>query len=250
MQRYFVSKEQFQGRKAIILGDDAHHIQRVMRLRPGDRVMVSDGAGRDCLAEIVAADSGAVTVQIVREQEANGEPAVEVWIAQSLPKGDKMETVIQKCTEVGASRFLPFASARTVVQYDGKKEAKRLERWAKIAKEAAEQAHRSRIPDIDAPRSWDQLLALVPQAGAAFICYEQEQRLGLRQALRQYREAAAEPAGPILLIIGPEGGFDPAEVEACTAAGAKGISLGRRILRTETAAVAGLSCILYEYGEI
>jgi 16S rRNA (uracil1498-N3)-methyltransferase len=250
MQRYFVAKEQLQDRKAVIVGDDAHHIRRVMRLKPGDRVIVSDGAGRDCLAEIVATAGDEVTLSIIREQEADGEPAVEVWIAQSLPKGDKMDTVIQKCTELGASRFLPFTSARTVVQYDAKKEAKRLERWMKIAKEAAEQAHRSKIPTVDAPRTWEELLAMLPRAGAAFLCYEQEQGHGLGQALRRYRETGAEQAAPIMLIVGPEGGFDPAEVASCLQAGARAISLGRRILRTETAAVVGLACILYEYGEI
>ena len=104
--------------------------------------------------------------------EPDKEAAVEVWIAQSLPKGDKLETVIQKCTELGADRFIPFASERTVVQYDDKKEGKRLERWRKIAKEAAEQAHRNRVPVIEQPLSWKQLLKLISEADLALICYE------------------------------------------------------------------------------
>jgi 16S rRNA (uracil1498-N3)-methyltransferase len=248
MQRYFVEKDQIRDHIVTITGDDAHHIQRVMRSRVGESLMVSDGTGREAIAEITELDKEAVILRITEERDAASEPVVKVWIAQSLPKGDKMETVIQKCTETGAVRFIPFLSARTIVQYDGKKEAKRLERWQKIAKEAAEQAHRGIIPAIDGPRTWKQLLALLPETAVALICYEQEKGYGLKEALTQIGEAGQ--SGPVMLIIGPEGGFEPAEVEEILAAGGQCVSLGRRILRTETAALVGLSCILYEYNEI
>lgn len=252
MQRYFVERNQFHDHRVDILGDDAHHIQRVMRSRAGDKLIVCDGAGREVLAEITELGKDLVRLEIIEERRSESEPAVKVWIAQSLPKADKMETVIQKGTEVGADRFIPFLSARTIVQYDAKKEAKRLDRWRKIAKEAAEQAHRGIVPEVEVPLTWKQLLALLPETGAALICYEQEQgSSGLRQVLQEWKQSSAAADGkPLMLVIGPEGGFEPSEVETFTAAGGKSVSLGRRILRTETAAVVGLTGILYEFEEI
>ena len=146
MQRYFVSAEQLTEHSVVILGDDARHIGKVMRGKPGDKLIVSDGQSREALVEIESIEAGQVTANIVESLKMNHEARIRVTVAQSLPKGDKMETVIQRCTEIGAVAFVPFLSERTIVQYDAKKEGKRLERWRKIAKEAAEQSHRNRIP--------------------------------------------------------------------------------------------------------
>ena len=246
MQRYFVPKDQFTLSTVKILGDDAHHLNRVLRARPKDRIIACDGEGREVLAEIVELGKNGVAARIIEELPANREPCVQVWIAQSLPKGDKMETVIQKGTEIGASRFIPFVSERTIVQYDSHKENKRLERWRKIAKEAAEQANRSRIPLVEPPHSWQQLLKLVSSADAALFCYEKEEKTMLKNALR---EPLRTPK-VILLMIGPEGGFTEKEADDARAAGCRPVSLGRRILRTETAALVGLAGILYEFGEM
>lgn len=159
MQRYFVSTEQFTEHSVVIQGDDARHIGKVMRGKPGDQVIVSDGQAREALVEIESIEAGQVTAHIVESLAMDHEARIRVTVAQSLPKGDKMETVIQKCTEIGAVAFVPFESERTIVQYDGKKEGKRLERWRKIAKEAAEQSHRNRIPSIEQPLSWKGLLS-------------------------------------------------------------------------------------------
>lgn len=121
MQRYFIEPAQFGEKTVTITGDDAKHIGRVMRSKPGDKLIVSDGESRDALAAIIAIDPQEVTAEIIETLEPSGEPWFRVTVAQSLPKGDKMETVIQKCTEIGAASFLPFLSERTVVQYDGKK---------------------------------------------------------------------------------------------------------------------------------
>lgn len=251
MQRYFVARNQLRGRSVVITGEDARHIERVVRLKEGDRVTVSDGAGRDVLAQITSFGNNSVLLETIEELKENNEPRVQVWIAQSLPKGDKMETVIQKCTEIGAVRFIPFLSARTIVQYDARKEQKRLERWNKIAKEAAEQAQRSIIPQIDLPRTWEQLLTVAREAGAAFLCYEKETSLNLKKALQSLDKSHfAGGDRPILLAVGPEGGLELAEVEQFRESGGREISLGKRILRTETAAASALSCILYEFDEI
>ena len=159
MQRYFVTPEQFEGDRVEITGDDARHITKVMRGRLGDKLIVSDGASREAMVEIESIEAAGVFAVVIEPMEMTQEPRLQVSIAQSLPKGDKMETVIQKCTEIGAVSFVPFLSDRTIVQYDAKKEGKRLERWRKIAKEAAEQAHRNRIPSVEQPLSWKNLLA-------------------------------------------------------------------------------------------
>ena len=258
MQRYFVTPDQFEGNRVVLTGDDAHHAQRVMRMEPNDRFIVSDGCERAAIAAVTAAETGRVEAEIVIELPMDGEPMWSVTVAQSLPKGDKMELVIQKGTEIGAAAFMPFQSERMIVQYDGKKEAKRLERWSKIAKEAAEQAHRSRIPAVEQVRTWRQLVASITAFDLALFCYEKEGGSGgsgLRgaaAAFRQSREAAGSGTerANVLIVVGPEGGFTEREAAEAEAAGAVIVGLGRRILRTETAAMVGLACLMYESGEM
>lgn len=253
MQRYFIAPEQLTATEAVLTGDDAHHLAKVMRARPGQLIICSDGQGREVLAEITTLEPGVVRASVVETLPLTAEPAVHVWIAQSLPKGDKLELVIQKGTEIGAARFIPFLSARTVVQYDERKEAKRVDRWRKIAKEAAEQAHRNRVPVIEAPQTWKQLLNRVPEADAAFFCYEKPSGRQLREALRDAfpADSAETHVGrTVLLVIGPEGGFTEQELQEAEAAGCVAVGLGARILRTETAGMVGLTCVLYETGEM
>lgn len=251
MQRYFVAGEQMDGKQVQITGDDARHLARVMRAEPGDEIIVSNGMDREVLARVIRVDQNLVEAEAVQELVMDREPAVEVWVAQSLPKGDKLETVIQKCTELGAARFLPFVSERTIVQYDDKKETKRLERWGKIAKEAAEQAHRNRVPAVLPPVAWKELLRQAGEADAALLCYELESGLRLRPLLAQsIRQAPEGRRLRVMVIVGPEGGFTEREAEEAVAAGCHSVSLGKRILRTETAAMAALACILYECGEM
>ncbi len=251
MQRYFIEPGQYGDKTVTITGDDAKHIGRVMRSKPGDKLIVSDGESREALAAIIAIDPLEVTAEILESLEPSGEPLFRVSVAQSLPKGDKMETVIQKCTEIGATSFLPFLSERTVVQYDGKKEEKRTARWRKIAKEAAEQAHRSLIPAVESPVSWRELLAGLSAYDLVCICYEKERGQQLRDVLKPFVDQlpAGQPCS-IAIIVGPEGGLSEHEVSEAEAAGAVAIGLGRRILRTETAAMAALTCIMYESGEM
>jgi 16S rRNA (uracil1498-N3)-methyltransferase len=254
MQRYFVETRQFQSDSVKLMGEDAHHVQRVMRMKAGDRIIVSDGAGREALAVIRTLAQNEVEADLEEELPMTGEPKWSVTIAQSLPKGDKMETVIQKGTEIGAAAFQPFQSERMIVHYDDKKEQKRIERWRKIAKEAAEQAHRSVIPAIAPVMSWRQLMAAIPAYDAAFLCYEKEggsASAGLRSALQAVlREQPPGKALKLLLIVGPEGGFTEREAAEAGQAGARIVGLGRRILRTETAGMVGLACLLYEAGEM
>ncbi|HEY0827653.1 MAG TPA: 16S rRNA (uracil(1498)-N(3))-methyltransferase [Bacilli bacterium] len=251
MQRYFLARDQFTDTSVQITGDDAHHIMNVMRSSTGEQLICSNGVDREVLVQITELQKGLVHASIVEELSMDHEPGVEVWIAQSLPKGDKMESVIQKCTEIGAARFIPFVSERTIVQYDGRKELKRIERWQKIAKEAAEQAHRNRMPAVEAALSFKQLLDRVQEVDLALFCYEKEAGLLLKDVLQKTEIKPQEGKKPIyLLIIGSEGGFTEGEMGKAEAAGCKSTSLGSRILRTETAAMVGLTCIMYETGEM
>jgi len=258
MQRYFVASEQMNGSSVTLQGEDAHHAAKVMRMRPEERFIVCDGQGKSALAEVVQAAPSLVEARIVEWLDSDSEPIWHISIAQSLPKGDKMELVIQKCTEIGAYSFMPFESERMIVQYDNKKEAKRIERWSKIAKEAAEQSHRNHVPSIEGVHSWRELLLAVPAFDLALFCYEREgdaaHGRGIRTALkewqarREHSEAGASPR--LLLIVGSEGGFTEREADEAEAAGAVLVGLGRRILRTETAGIVGLTCLLYEAGEM
>lgn len=250
MQRYFVEKEQFENEKVRILGEDARHISRVMRGRAGDQIIVCDGALRVVLAELEIVEQSEVVAVVLEEIAEKNEARFRVSIAQSLPKGDKLETVIQKCTEIGADAFVPFLSERTVVQYDAKKEEKRLQRWSKIAKEAAEQSHRSRIPEVKQPLTYKQLLKTFGDYDLVLFCYEKENGLQLRDAVRPFAESRQESEANVLLVVGPEGGFAEREADEAEAAGAKITGLGKRILRAETAGMTALSCILYESGEM
>ncbi|WP_055107409.1 16S rRNA (uracil(1498)-N(3))-methyltransferase [Paenibacillus ihumii] len=251
MQRYFIDPAQFGDKTVSITGEDARHIGKVMRSKPEDKLIVSDGIAREALVEITEIEAHEVTARIIEQLEASGEPRAQVTIAQSLPKGDKMELVIQKCTEIGAASFLPFMSERTVVQYDPRKEEKRTVRWRKIAKEAAEQAHRSKIPAIEPPVAWKGLLAKLPEYDLACVCYEKEHGQQLRDVLKPFAERLGRGTEVrILVAVGPEGGFTEQEITQLEAAGAVSVGLGRRILRTETAGMAALTCIMYETGEM
>ncbi|WP_338556877.1 RsmE family RNA methyltransferase [Paenibacillus sp. KS-LC4] len=256
MQRYFIAKEQFAGEEVRLLGEDAFHAVRVMRMKAGDTFIASDGEQRVVLASVREAAATEVVADIAEELPQISEPSWLVTIAQSLPKGDKMELVIQKCTEIGAYSFVPFQSERMIVQYDGKKEAKRLERWSKIAKEAAEQSHRCRVPAVEPVQSWRELVNSIAAYDLVLFCYEREgdaaEGVGIRQALTSWRsiEGNDTSAPSVLLMVGPEGGFTEREADEAEAAGAIIVGLGKRILRTETAGIVGLTCLLYEAGEM
>ncbi|WP_424766715.1 16S rRNA (uracil(1498)-N(3))-methyltransferase [Paenibacillus sp. sgz302251] len=258
MQRYFVAAEQFSDSEVRLIGEDAHHASRVMRSKPGDKLIVSDGESRTALVVVREASSMEIKADIVQMLPNDREPVWSITIAQSLPKGDKMELVIQKGTEIGAYSFIPFQSERMVVQYDGKKEAKRIERWSKIAKEAAEQSHRNRIPAIEPVHSWRELIKAIESYDLTLFCFEREGHAahgrGIRASVQdwvgQQSESEAVISPHVLLVVGSEGGFTEREAAEAEAAGAVLVGLGKRILRAETAGIVALACLLYESGEM
>lgn len=245
MQRYFVRPEQIEGDRVTVSGGDAHHIVRVMRSNPGDAIIVCDNSGLEFTVQLEEADGQMVIGRIVGERHAASEPRLRVTLAQSLIKGDKFEWVVQKGTELGVYEFCPFHSERSVVKLSGAKMAKRRERWQKIAKEAAEQAHRGRIPEVRIPIDWEALLKRIPSFDVAVIPYEREQAQSLPELWRELPKVET-----CLVIIGPEGGFEPHEVAAACDAGARSVHLGTRILRAETAALTTIACTMYAGGEM
>lgn len=227
----------------IITSDDGHHIARVLRLKPGDCIVVVGQDGQACQAEIVAVDGSSVKVACRQALTETKEPPVEVWLAQGLPKGDKMEYIIQKAVELGVSRILPVETAHTVVRYDTEKKAARRERWQKIAYEAAKQCGRAAVPEIAPVQTLSALLKMtLPET--VFMLYEGHPARGLKDALRMTTSES------YLLLIGPEGGFSSDEVLLCRQRGAHIVTMGPRILRTETAALAALTAVLYERGDL
>lgn len=227
-----------------ITGMDAHHIKDVLRLQAGDQVQVVADDGITALGTITAVTTGSISLACTRMETGSHEPRVRLALAQGLAKGEKMEWVIQKAVELGASIIYPVAMRHAVVQLDAAQAAKKVQRWQKIAETAAKQCKRDLVPKV-APV---QTLGEVLQADASqikLLAYESEQQVSLKAVLEAHSDVTS-----VLVIIGPEGGLAETEVEAATAAGAISVSLGRRILRTETAGMVALAAILYASGDL
>ena len=247
-----------------ICGPDAKHLIKVLRKRPGDGIMVCDGDGFDYHAVIESADGETVITRITGREENRCEPAVRVTVYQAVPKGSKMETVVQKCTELGAFAFVPFTSEYSVVRDDARGYAKKRERWQKTADEAVKQCMRGRIPQVAPVLDFQKMLKTAAAHQLCLMAYELCEERTLKAALTDAAEgdfvqngetgpsAADGPDGlfDIGLIIGSEGGFSTAEADAAEAEGILTVSLGRRILRTETAGAAALACIMYHLDQM
>ena len=245
MHRFFVP--QLYNEEMYIEGVDARHISKVLRMQPGAQLQIVSDDGVSAMAEITAINSERVTVRCLEKLAESHEPRVKLVLAQGLAKGEKMDFIIQKAVEMGAYSVIPVAMEHSVVRLDGAKAAKKLERWQKIAESAAKQSKRDIIPEVQPVQSMGEMLAKC-ECQTKIIAYECEDRLSLKAALK-----AAEEAGGIselLLIIGPEGGISEGELEQARQAGAVPVSLGRRILRAETAGLVAISAIFYETGDL
>ena len=237
MHHFFVPEKPDEKGLITVTGEALKHMA-VLRLKPGEEVTVSDGSDRDYYCTVVSAERGCVILKAGAGRES-AELPIDVTLYQGFPKADKMELIIQKAVELGAVRIVPVNMARCVAKPDEKRLKARLERWNQIARSAAEQSGRSRMPEVSRAVSLKQALE---QAGDGLMIVPYESADGMRAA----REVLAglQPGQKIGVFIGPEGGFEPAEIEDCTRAGAKIISLGRRILRTETAGLVALSALM------
>ena len=254
MQHFLVKPEQIAGNEIRILGADVHHIARVLRMHPGEELSVSDGVtDREYRCGIESIGEDEVICRLRFNKEGGVELPLKITLFQGLPKADKMELIIQKATELGAYELVPLAAERSVVQLDEKKYEKKRERWQGIAEAAAKQSRRSIVPQIGDMMNMKQALKAAAEMELAAIPYELAE--GMQETAdftKRFLKLAKEQSGArVGIFIGPEGGFSEEEASAAAAAGVMPLSLGRRILRTETAGMSLLSYMMLhlEMGE-
>ncbi|MDE5891813.1 MAG: 16S rRNA (uracil(1498)-N(3))-methyltransferase [Acetatifactor sp.] len=243
MYQFFVEPGQIQGRDILIQGSDVNHIKNVLRMRVGEELSVSNGVdGREYRCHITAFAEDAVRCELRFIKEDGAELPSRIYLLQGLPKADKMELIIQKAVELGAYQIVPVAAHRSVVKLDEKKAAAKVSRWQAIAEAAAKQSKRGVIPQVQQVMSWEQALEHVKDLPVKLIPYELAEDMGRTREILE----SLEPWQDIAIFIGPEGGFEEKEVASAVAAGAVPITLGRRILRTETAGMTVLSWLMYQ----
>ena len=248
MPRFFISEQQINADTVTVLGDDAHHISRSLRMAAGEQITVCDGKGTEYLCELTDFLPDRVLAKILKSEPSQTEPSYRAQVFQALPKGDKLDSIIQKAVECGASELITFESERCIVRAKDGAEQKKLERRSRIALEAAKQCGRGMIPTVLPTVGFQQAVKLASMADIPLFCYEGEETQPLPLAIRgRLREMADRKEGlTVSVMVGSEGGFSPREAEMAKAAGMIAVGLGRRILRTETAAAFVLACISYE----
>lgn len=244
MQRFFVEPHQIDeaAHQIHIIGTDVNHISNVLRMKQGEEVWISDGGQKEYRCAIEAFSADEVLLHIIYAQEPDYELPSRIYLFQGLPKADKMELIIQKAVELGVYEIIPVETKRCVVKLDGKKAAKKVERWQQIAESAAKQSKRMLIPKIHEVMSFQDALKLAEELDIRLIPYELAKGMKeTKKILNQIR-----PGQSVGIFIGPEGGFEENEVSQALEKGAQAITLGRRILRTETAGLAILSVLMFQ----
>lgn len=241
MQQFFAEPFMIRDGLVILEGRDVNHMKNVLRMKPGENVRISDGSGKTYLCSIRAYEEKKAVLDILSETDADTELPSRLWLFQGLPKGDKMELIVQKAVELGAYAVVPFSAKRSVVRLDEKKAEKKRERWQAVARGAAEQSGRGIIPDVHPLLSFKEAVRLAAELDVILIPYEREEGMsGMISAVNGLR-----PGQSVGVFIGPEGGFDEEEIRQAMESGAVPVSLGKRILRTETAGLAMLSILMY-----
>ena len=243
MYRFYVSADQLAEKEVFISGGDVNHIKNVLRLEVGDWIVACDGNGTDYVSRIQSICSDEVVASIEKVQPTGTELPVRITLFQGMPKKDKLELIIQKAVELGACEMVPVMTKRTVVKLsEEKKINKRLERWQSIAYAAAKQCDRGIIPTVHKPVSYEEALAMADQLDYNVIPYELQ--TGMEEARKIVDQACKQRS--LGIFIGPEGGFEPEEVERAMTRNIHPMTLGKRILRTETAGMALLSILMFQ----
>lgn len=241
MPRFFIRADQIEDGIITITGDDAHHISRSLRMATGEKITVCDMQKHIYDCEITSITDTTVFAKIESESLSDTEPTVFISLYQAIPKGDKLETIIQKSIECGACEIIPFSSERCIAKIDKKDAPKKAMRHNKIAESASKQSGRGIIPQVKEAVSYSEALSLATKSDLAIMCYEGDGTQSLKSILHENKGVKS-----ISIIIGSEGGFSQKEVEKAKEAGIKIAGLGKRILRCETAPTFALSCIVYE----
>ncbi len=242
MARFFVDKTELNGDFVMLSGENAEHA-KVLRLKVGEEVSVSDGEGQDYLCAVSDISPGQISLVVKHKECSQSEACVQVSVYMAFSKGDKFEHVVKKATELGASEIVAFPTARCVSKPDEKSLRKKLERWQKIAVSAAEQSGRGRVPDVIVLNSYKEALARATTADLGILFYENERATTLSATLHSGQFCS------VSLLTGPEGGLEVREVQQALDAGLRVCTLGKRILRCETAPLCALSAVMYHTGE-
>ncbi len=242
MHRFFVEEPAMGANSITITGGDVNHIKNVLRMSVGDKICVINGQNnKEYYCEITALGSDTVDTRICEIRESDQELANEIVLFQGLPKSDKMELIIQKAVELGVHTIVPVSTDRTVVKLDAKKEANKRKRWMSISESAAKQSGRLRIPEVTQVVSFEEALEMAGKMDVRLIPYE------LAEGMEKTREVMSgiQPGQSVAVFIGPEGGFESSEIEKAREIGVQSITLGKRILRTETAGLVTLAMLVY-----
>lgn len=244
MYRFFVEPEQISGMKAVITGSDVNHIKNVLRMRIGEQLTLSDQEENDYVCSITEMSAERIVLRILFKEAAGTELPAQLYLFQGLPKSDKMELIIQKAVELGVYEIVPVAAARSIVRLDEKKAQSRQKRWNAICESAAKQSKRGRIPQVHPVMDMESAMRYAKQQELDLILFPYELAEGMAQTRAAFGEV--HTGMKIGIFIGPEGGFEEHEAAEARSAGAQVISLGRRILRTETAGLAVLSALMLQ----
>jgi 16S rRNA (uracil1498-N3)-methyltransferase len=246
MHKFFVPKENIVDNVAIIDGEDVKHIYRVLRLKISDKVSINNCEGKEYIGEITLIDKKQVNINLLQDNPINNESPIEVYLFQGLPKSTKMDLIVQKNTELGVKAITPIITERVVVKTE-LKEFKKVDRWNRIALEASKQSKRSLVPQINAPIDFENLLEQLKHMDLVVVPYENEEGYGIKKTVQNI---GGKHIVKVAIVIGPEGGFEEYEILKLKEIGAEIVTLGPRILRTETAGFTCLSLIMYELGDL
>lgn len=246
MDRFFVGKNNInlENKTCIIEGEDVKHISKVLRCRIGEELEICDNDNNEYICEITNIDKSQVELNIVEVVDIKRESDLKIKVYQGLPKGPKMEMILQKLTEVGVDEIILVQTKRTVVKVDDKKEDKKIERWERIIYEAAKQSKRGKIPKLRGVLSFKEALADMKENDFNIAPYENERTKSIKQAIK------GVDIKNIGIFVGPEGGFEDTEIKAIEEIDGQSVSLGPRILRTETASLVASSIVLYELSDL
>ena len=247
MYQFFIETSQIAEDQIRILGKDVNHMKNVLRMKPGEEIRVTDSeTSRSYRCEVAELYEETVVCHILAEEEEGSELPVRIYLFQGLPKADKMELIIQKAVELGVYQIIPTACRRCVVKLDAKKGAKKVERWNTIAASAAKQSGRGIVPEVMSVKTYKEALEMAKDLDVVLVPYECAEDMDHTKGLIQ----SIKPGQSVGIFIGPEGGCDPDEIALACETGGQVITLGKRILRTETAGLALLSVLMFQLEQV
>lgn len=244
MHRFYIPPPEWKGDALILSGPEAHHCRNVLRLGPGDKVVLFNGRGHEVTAEIISGDAGQIAFRKLHES-VSAPLRCRITLGQAIPKGKNMDLIVQKAVEIGAAEIVPIISDRTIVRLDQEEATQKQSKWQTVAIEAAKQCGQNWLPEVQTPRTLAQFFHAPPRFDLQLIGSLQSDALHLKKILAEYAATHERPAS-VLMLIGPEGDFTPAELNLARTHGCRPITLGPIILRVETAAIYCLSVLSYE----